>query len=190
MYKEIKAMKKMILIAMSALLSMGAMAQSKISREARLAEKARQEVLDKQSHAIALQAFEDQAFVLQADRVIFKRGETAYVNSNTNFVMLNKTKASVQVAFDIPVSGPNGLGGVTVDGNASGITTRSDKKGFHYLHMNVLGTGISASVDITLYPESNRASVTVYPNFNSNQITLEGELVPLKASRVFKGSSL
>lgn len=35
----------------------------------------------------------------------------------------------VQVAFNVPFSGPNGIGGVTVQGSVSGYKIQTDKKG-------------------------------------------------------------
>ena len=36
---------------------------------------------------------------------------------------------------------------------------------------------------------SNQASVEIFPNFNSNRLTLNGVLLPLHKSTVFKGRS-
>lgn len=137
----------------------------------------------------ARQAIENKAFTLEADRVIFKRGRNAFVSSNTNFVMVDGDKSSVQIAFNIPASGPNGLGGVTVDGNVSGYKIKTDKKGSIYLTMSVMGVGISAQVSITLPYGSNNATVDIRPNFNSNRLTLSGEILPLDKSNIFKGRS-
>ena len=63
---------------------------------------------------------------MEADHVVFKYGNMAYVNSNTNFVSVKGDKAVVQVAFNIPVSGPNGIGGVTVDGSVSDYEVKTD----------------------------------------------------------------
>jgi hypothetical protein len=41
-----------------------------------------------------------------------------------------------------------------------------------------------------MYPNSNRASATVYPNFNSNTVWLDGTIVPYESSDVIEGSSL
>ena len=113
----------------------------------------------------AKQAIENKSFTLEADQVIFKRGRTAFVSSNTNFVTVNGNKGSVQVAFNIPVSGPNGLGGVTVDGNVSGYKVTTDKKGNIRLAMNITGVGISAQVNISLANGGNNATVDILPNF-------------------------
>ena len=121
------------------------------------------------------------------DQVSFKSGSTAQVSSNTNFVAVQGDKAVVQVAFDIPVSGPNGLGGVTVSGSTSDYRQSVDKKGNIRVSMNVIGTGISAQVYINLPNGSNQASVDISPNFNSRRITLRGELLPLSEGNIFQG---
>ena len=71
---------------------------------------------------------------------------------------------------------------------ASDITMRTDKKGYVFFDMNVVGIGISASVEITLFPGNNSASVTVLPNFNMNRVTLEGKLIPYDGSAVIEGA--
>lgn len=152
--------------------------------------KALQERIDSLQHADAERAIYEKAFTMEADQVIFKRGETAFVASNTNFVSIDGDRAVVQTAFNIPISGLNGLGGVTVEGSFSNYDLRKDKKGNLFLSLNVMGTGISARVDITLYNGSNQAIVNIVPNFHSNNITLKGIILPLDKSRVFKGSTL
>lgn len=98
-------------------------------------------------------------------------------------------QAVVQIAFNVPAAGPNGLGGITVQGSVSGYRVTTDKTGNVYVAMNVMGTAISATVNITLYNGGNQASVTVNPNFNSNQLTLNGQLIPSSQSTVFQGST-
>lgn len=151
--------------------------------------KSAENLRDSIRYEAALQALKDRDFVVEADQLVFKRGRMAFVNSATNFVALRKDQAVIQVAPFRSAPGPNGVGGITVDGQASNITMKTDKKGRTYFSMNVMGTGISATVDIMLMKGSNKASVTVNPNFNSNRITLNGNLVPSDASTVFKGRS-
>ena len=81
-------------------------------------------------HAVAVQALKENKFVVEADRLIFKQGDVAYVNSNTNFIMVDGEKGTVQVAFNnTPFAGPNGIGGITVDGRVSGVRVKESKKG-------------------------------------------------------------
>ena len=154
-------------------------------------------IQDSINYKNAVSALEKSNFVLEADQLLFKRGGTAFVSSNTNFVSLSDNRAIVQVA-PFNGGGPNGVGGITVEGSASNVKVQTDKKGNRSeerrvgnttLSMNVMGTGISATVNIFLFKGSNYASVVISPNYNSNRITLRGRLVPKEYSTVFKGSS-
>ena len=156
------------------------------SAQERELQKRLEAIQDSVNYVNAVNALEKLDFVLEADRLVFKRGETAYVTSNTN---LSDDKAVIQIA-PFNGGGPNGVGGITLEGQASNIKLKTDKKGNSILSMSVMGTGLSATVDISLPKGSNRASVTVNPNFHSNKVTLNGYLVPSTCSDVFKGRSI
>lgn len=153
------------------------------------AEKARIQAQEERAYAMASQALHDGQFVLEADQLVFKRGRSAFVSSITNFVMMDDNHASIQVASNSAIAGPNGIGGITVDGNVRGLKISTDKKGNMNCSFNVQGVGISAQVHITLTRGSNSASARISPNFHSNNLTLNGNLVPLSQSSVFKGRS-
>ena len=87
-------------------------------------------------------------------------------------------------------AGPNGVGGVTVDGMITERSITKDKRGNITYSMNVMGVGINAQVDIYMFPNSNSASATIYPNFNSNTVWIQGNIVPYENSDVIEGSSL
>jgi biotin-(acetyl-CoA carboxylase) ligase len=129
-------------------------------------------------------------FVLEASSVTFKNGSTAFINSTTNFIYLKGDKAVVQISPSNFASGPNGVGGVTVEGNVSDLQVRTDSKGRTTLSMNVMGIGINAQVEVYMYPGTSRASATVYPNFNSNTLWIQGTLVPYENANIFEGNSL
>lgn len=159
--------------------------ESACSRELQKQLEAIQDSID---YVNAANALENLDFVLEADQIQFKRGGLAFVSSITNFISLSDSKAVVQIA-PFNGGGPNGVGGITVEGTASNIKMKTEKNGNVFFSMNVMGAGISASVDIWLYKGGNSATVTVNPNFHSNRITLNGRLVPTALSEVFKGSS-
>ena len=138
----------------------------------------------------ALQALIARQFVLEADRVEFKRGRFKNVSSSTNFVLMEGDKASIQLAFNGILAGPNGVGGVTVDGSAFKVELNVDKKGNVSYEMSVQGFGVSAKLYIRMSKESNHCTATVSPNFNSNRISFTGLLLPLNKSTVFKGRAL
>ena len=112
---------------------------------------------------------------------------SSFVTSNTNFVLMNGNRATVQTAFNTPYPGPNGIGGVTVDGNSSDMKMNIDKKGNVNCSFSVQGIGISAQVFINMSSGNNSASVSISPNFNNNNLTLNGNIVPLDQSNIFKG---
>jgi hypothetical protein len=135
-------------------------------------------------------AVQNRDFVLEADQVTFKNGSTVFVNSTTTFISVKGNRAVVQISPSNFSSGPNGVGGVTVDGSISGMKSMVDKKGRTTLSFNVMGIGINAQIEIYMVPGTNRASATIYPNFNSNTVWVEGDIVPYSSSNVFEGNSL
>lgn len=96
-------------------------ADRKAQRDAERARlKAEEQAQDAISYDDAMAALKAHQFVMEADQVMFRNGRSAFVNSNTNFVLVNQGRGTVQVAFNTAYPGPNGIGGVTVDGTVSG----------------------------------------------------------------------
>lgn len=162
-------------------------AERKAQREA---QKAREKAENERNYAIAVQALKEGKFVLEVDQLVFKRGRSAFVSSTTNFVLMDGEHASVQIAANNALAGPNGIGGITVDGSRKEMKITTDKKGNVNCSFSVQGIGISAQVYITLTNGGNNASARISPNFNSNTLTLNGVLVPLSQSNVYKGRAL
>lgn len=150
----------------------------------------RQAAIDTLSWLQAQSALKDSSFVVEADAVTFKYGTRVQVNSTTNFVSLDGDRAVIQVSPSYAYSGLNGVGGITVEGVASNVKITYDKKGRIHFKMDVIGRGVNATVSISAYPGSNRVTVDISPTFNSNDIRLEGYLLPYEHSRVFEGMSI
>ena len=148
------------------------------------------ELTDSIAGVQAAVAVQNRDFVLEADQVTFKNGNTVFVNSTTTFISVKGNRAVVQISPSNFSAGPNGVGGVTVDGTISGMQRMVDKKGRVTVSFNVTGIGINAQVEIYMVPGTNRASATIYPNFNSNTVWIEGDIVPYSSSNVFEGNSL
>lgn len=138
----------------------------------------------------AAAAVRNKDFVLEANQVTFKNGNTVFVNSSTTFISVKGNRAVVQISPSNFAAGPNGVGGVTVDGMISGMQEMTDKKGRTTVSFNVTGIGINAQIEIYMTPGTNNASATIYPNFNSNTVWIEGNIVPYENSNVFEGASL
>ncbi len=150
----------------------------------------KEELLDTLTWLQAQKAVEDSSFVVEADAVTFKYGTRIQVNSTTNFISMNGDRAVVQIAPSYTFSGPNGVGGVTVEGTVSNVRKSFDRKGRMNFSMNVTGRGINATVSFTVYPGSNRVIAEVSPTFHSNGVRLEGYIVPYDFSRTFEGTTL
>ena len=149
-----------------------------------------EELTDSLAGIQARAALKNQDFVFEADNVTFKNGNMVFVNSTTNFISVKGNRAVVQISPSNVSVGPNGVGGVTVDGAISGQQIIRGKDGRITFSMNVMGIGINAQVEIYMFPGSNQASATVYPNFNSNTVWMSGKIVPYANSDVFEGMSL
>ena len=148
------------------------------------------ELTDSIAGVQAAVAVQNRDFVLEADQVTFKNGNTVFVNSNTTFISVKGNRAVVQISPSNFSPGPNGVGGVTVDGMITGVQKVVDKKGRTTFSFNVTGIGINAQVEIYMTPGTNRATATIYPNFNSNTVWISGDIVPYENSDVFEGASL
>ena len=83
-------------------------AERKAQRDAERAKlRAEEEVQDMAAYQQAVQALKNKQFVLEANQVVFRNGMSAFVTSNTNFVLMNGNRATVQTAFNTPYPGPN-----------------------------------------------------------------------------------
>ena len=149
-----------------------------------------QELTDSIASVQAFAAVKNQDFVLEAQTVQFRNGATVFVNDMTNFISVKGNRAVVQISPSDFAAGPNGVGGVTVDGMISGQEYRVGKKGSATYSFNVTGIGINAQVEIYLNQGTNQASATIYPNFNANTVWIQGNIVPYENSNVIEGSSL
>lgn len=147
-------------------------------------------LVDSLAFVQASAAIDNMEFVLEASDVSFRNGRTVFINSNTNFIAVNGKRAIVQVSPSDFSSGPNGVGGVTVNGSISGMKVNTDKNGRVTISMNVTGIGINAQVEIFMERNSNSATATVNPNFNSRTVSMSGKIVPYGNSTVIQGRSL
>ena len=173
----------LIMISAASLLGTSCASTSPLTTEERKAE-------DMALFNQAKQALADGSFVLETDKIEFRRGGIANVASNTNFISANDGYAVVQLAFNNARPGFNNLGGITLDGKINNVKTSTDRQGNITYRLDVQGSYLSAVIEVVLYYGSDTAMATVYPNFSSNRITVRGTLYPAELSNVFKGRTL
>ena len=155
----------------------------------RAEQKALEEVQDSVAYLKAVEALKAGNWVLEADNVVFRNGMLRFVSSNTNYVAVQDGEGTVQTAFDNFVYSPNGLGGVTVQGQVSGQDLSQDKDGNIFMNFSVFGGAISATLNLTLTAGTNEASIYISPNFNGNTLTMNGNLVPYNEATIFEGTT-
>lgn len=143
------------------------------------------ELANQQSFNAAVEALKDRNWVLMANTLYGPRGTAIPVSDNTNFIQFKGNTVYVQLAFN-GIAGPNGLGGITVQGSPSQITSTTDKHGNITYSFYVNGIALTAQVVVNLSGGSNYASATVYPMMNSNNLTFSGVLVPTSQSGIFR----
>ena len=195
-------MKKVLFLTTLLLLSFTVTTFAQTSKEARAArrealkkEREARKALEAQQDSVAyfkaVEALKTGSFVLEANNVSFPNGITRFVSSNTNYLQVDNGEGIVQTAFSnfAYSPGPNGLGGVTVEGNISDLKIKEDKDGNYYYSYSIQGIAISATVFITLTGGTNQASVNISPNFNNNNMTMTGVLLPIDESDVFQGTT-
>jgi hypothetical protein len=161
--------------------------QKQLAKEKR---KAEQQVENEKQREITSLMLENQKFVLEADYIADKSGSRVPVNSTLNFVIVDSTKATLQLGSPWGM-GINGVGGVTVDGKITryDLSVKENRKGVSYnvtlYIMSSIGT-----YDIQIWvSQSGSADATVRGNV-SGQLNYSGKLVPLAKSRVYKGTSI
>ena len=146
-------------------------------------------IQDSVAFAKAVKALQEGNWVLEADNVVFRNGLMRFVSSNTNYVAVQGGEGTVQTAFNNFVYSPNGLGGVTVQGNISDRKISYDKEGNVYCNFSIFGGAISATLNLTLTGGTNEASIYISPNFNGNTLTMNGNLVPYDEATIFQGTT-
>ncbi len=157
-------------------------------RERRELEKQKQAQLDS-IYAIEIKAaIDNKKWVIEADRLSNKKGQTVNVNSTLNFIAIEGDEAYVQLGRDTGM-GPNGVGGVTVRANVTKYNVDVNKKGTYYIQVFLSSAVGSFDIRIDMNSTGQMASATVSGN-SSGKINYSGVVVPLNRSTVYKGTPL
>ena len=155
----------------------------------RAAEEAKEARNDSIEYMQAIMAIKNGSWALEASSITFNNGATNFVTESTNFISVNSGNGVLQTAFDNSnIYSPNGMGGITLQGNISEEELSMDQEGNLYYSFNITGAQISATVNITLTAYSNQATATIDPNFSTNDMTMSGYIYPYDSAGIFEGS--
>lgn len=140
--------------------------------------------------AQAIIAIRNGSWALEASNITFNNGNSDFVTPSTNYVSINNGTGTIQTALDdTNIYSPNGLGGVTLQGNISNQELNVDSQGNVYYNYQLQGSNVSATVNITITANSNQATAYIIPNFGSSNITMSGYIYPYEQAGVIQGST-
>lgn len=180
-------MKRIIIILILAFLSNVILAQTGDKNPAATRKEKRNAEIEEQFQ-LNKSMLENRDFVLEADRLLDKRGNTFIVNSTINFVAVDSATAVIQIGSNYRL-GPNGVGGVTAKGKITNwkLTENKKQKSFN-LTINVMTTIGIYDLSFMIGP-LNSATATL-TGLRAGQLTFEGRLIPYTESSVYEGQSL
>jgi hypothetical protein len=158
--------------------------QKKLEKELKKEQKAKEAA--QKAMVIGLMV-EYQRFVLEADRLRDKRGNTVNVSSMINFIASDSINGVIQIGSQ-HYAGLNGVGGITVDGPISNYKyTFNEKSGSYSVSYNVRSSVGTYDVRMTAYADG-RADATISSTW-PGRVNYSGYLVPPAGSKVYKGTS-
>lgn len=187
-------MKRLITITIALLIAITAFSQEEelsrkerrqLDREMKQEQQAKEAAMKAQVIGLMV---EYQRFVLEADRLRDKRGNSVNVTSSLNFVACDSLNAVLQIGQHSYV-GMNGVGGITVEGPVGKYEfSFNEKNSVYNVSFNIRSTVGNYDVRMTCYPDG-RADATVSSTW-PGKLNYTGYLVPPAQSRVYKGTSL
>lgn len=184
-------MRQLLLIGLSLLLSIPALAQELSKKEQRQLNKELKK--EQQAQEAELQStlvrmmVENQRFVLEANRLRDKRGNMVNVSSSINFIAVDSLNGVLQVGSNAYV-GLNGVGGITEEGTVSNYSyTFNEKNGTYNVKYFIRSPGGNYDVQMVAY-SNGRADATVSSTW-PGRLTYSGFLIPPGTSRVWKGTT-
>jgi len=124
-------------------------------------------------------------FVLEGQFLSNKYGEQVVVDPILNFISVDGEECTFQLGKSQGL-GPNGLGGVTIEGKIKDFEVQINKKGIYYIKFRVTSSAGTLFIHMDVSP-LGKAHATITSNTSSNLIYI-GNIVPLESSRIFKGS--
>jgi hypothetical protein len=128
---------------------------------------------------------QSKSFVLEADFLENMRGSRVPVMSDINFVMVDQLRAVLQTGVS---NNPryNGVGGVTAEGQLSGLKiVKNEKNLSFYVRFTVVSDiGI---YDVVMNIYSNKSARAEISGLTPGKLVYDGRIKSLNDSRVYKG---
>lgn len=151
------------------------------------AEEAKQDSIDALSFSIVI---DSKNWVLEANQLTSKSGQTVNVSSNLNFIAIETDEAFVQIG-NLMTYGYNGVGGVSVKGDIKKYSCKkSSKNGSYFIMISVSSPLGSFDISINANSTGDMVRATVQGTTTGGEINYSGKIVPVSQSSVYKGRTL
>ena len=130
---------------------------------------------------------ENRQFVLKARFLSNQSGERIPVNDDLNFIIIDSTEITIQIASTTGIGGSNGMGGITASGSISLQRIGRNKESYNIRILAMTSIG-SYDIFLSVSPTSNTdASIS---GTTRGRLNYHGVIVPVKGSRIYKGMSI
>lgn len=124
-------------------------------------------------------------FVLEADFLDNGYGNRRPVNSSLNFIMVDSTRAVLQTGSNVR-AGYNGVGGVTAEGNISGLkVTKNAKNKSFYIRFTV--TSNIGIYDVVMTVNANKVARATISGLWRGKLVYDGRIQEISGSGAYKG---
>lgn len=182
-------MKKILIILISLFIVIAVQGQEK-SKKQKLTREEKKE-LKKQQKEEAIQIVDSiisaKQFVLEANLLRGKSGQSFNVDYQLNFIKIVGDKAICQFGSATLV-GENGFGGVTLDGVVKDFkANKNEKSGSYFIRMVISTT--TGFYDISMDISPTGIANAIITAISNNKITYYGSIVPLDKSSTINGIS-
>lgn len=182
---------KRIVIAVFAAMSLVACSTSKTDSPEAIAKKQQKEQEEMARFEALKSAIENASFVMEANTLIGKRGQTAFVSETVNFIRVSGDNGAAQIApISAPWLGQNGLGGITVEGPLRNYKyTFNEKKRSVRTTFRIHGTRGTVEVSMNMY-QNGTADAMVQSATWPSRMNFRGNVVLPDNARIFEGSGI
>lgn len=183
---------KRVIIILVALLMVGPVFSQELSRKERrqlekeMKKEQQAEEAARKAELVNLMVIH-QRFVLEADQLRDKRGNSVQVSSTINFIAADSISGVIQVGSNSYV-GRNGVGGITVEGPLSNYKyTVNEKNGYYNVTYDLRTKAGTYMVRMNI-SSNGRADAEVSSSW-PGKLNYSGYLIPPAISKVYQGSS-
>lgn len=165
--------------------------QQSSSQERREIKKIETQHADSLAHQAAQQGIEQHEWVLEANQISRAGGDQIMTSPDMTFLSVNGLNVTLQIVDDNNGNSvnENGLGGKTVTGKLQSDSQTFQKDGTLVYQFVVMGAGLQASVQVSLYPGANNATAYVDYDNGALPLSMSGVIVPYANSGIVEGEA-